>query len=109
MRLLIAGATGLIGKHLVAALLMRGDEVRFLTTNHNKKNSLDGAQGFYWDPKNHFCPKEALDGVSVVINLAGASVSLPWTKKHKNEILQSRLDTAKALKLAIVVELSKIG
>ena len=101
MRLLIAGATGLIGKHLVAALLMRGDEVRFLTTNNNKKNSLDGAQGFYWDPKNHFCPKEALDGVSVVINLAGASVSLPWTKKHKNEILQSRLDTAKALKLAL--------
>lgn len=101
MRVLIAGATGLIGKHLVAALLKRGDEVRYLTTNHFKKDLIKGAQGFYWDPKNHFCPEEALDGVSVVINLAGTSVSLPWTKKRKQEILQSRLDSAKALKLAL--------
>lgn len=101
MRVLIAGATGLIGKPLVVALLERGDEVRFLTTDNQKKNSLNGAQGYYWDPKNHFCPKEALEDVDVVINLAGTSVSLPWTKKRKNEILQSRLDTAKALKLAL--------
>lgn len=101
MRVLIAGATGLIGKNLVAALLKRGDEVRFLTTDQRKKDSIAGAQGFFWDPQNHFCPKEALEEVSVVINLAGASVALPWTKKHKNEILQSRLDTAKALKLAM--------
>jgi uncharacterized protein (TIGR01777 family) len=101
MRVLIAGATGLIGKNLVAALLKRGDEVRFLTTDQRKKDSIAGAQGFFWDPQNHFCPKEAFEEVSVVINLAGASVALPWTKKHKNEILQSRLDTAKALKLAM--------
>ena len=101
MRVLIAGATGLIGKPLVAALRKRGDEVWFLTTDESKKDSIAGAQGFYWDPKNHYCPKEAVQDVSVVINLAGASVSLPWTKKQKNEILQSRLDTAKAIKLAL--------
>ena len=101
MRVLIAGATGLIGKPLVAALRKRGDEVWFLTTDESKKDSIAGAQGFYWDPKNHYCPIEAVQDVSVVINLAGASVSLPWTKKQKNEILQSRLDTAKAIKLAL--------
>ena len=68
MRVLIAGATGLIGNPLVVALVERGDEVRFLTTDDQKKNSLQGAQGFYWDPKNHFCPKEALEDVDVVIN-----------------------------------------
>ncbi len=108
MRVLIAGATGLIGRHLVTALLERGDEVYYLTTNRSKTSSLAGAKGFYWDPKNHFCPKEAVEGVSVVINLAGASVSLPWTKKHKKEILQSRLDTAKALKLALKKHEQKI-
>jgi uncharacterized protein (TIGR01777 family) len=101
MRVLIAGATGLIGKPLVAALLERGDEVLYLTTSRDKTRSIAGAQGFYWDPKNHFCPKEALENVTVVINLAGASVASPWTKKHKTQILQSRLDSAKALKLAM--------
>lgn len=101
MTVLIAGATGLIGRHLVAALLKRGDEVRFLTTHPTKTESLDGAQGFYWDPKNHFCPEEALEGVAAVINLAGTSVSLPWTKKRKHQILQSRLYTANTLKMAL--------
>lgn len=101
MKILIAGATGLIGKPLVAALLRRGDEVNFLTTDDQKKHTLKGATGFYWDPKNYFCPREALEGVSVVINLAGTSVSLPWTKKRKQDILQSRLDTAHTLKVAM--------
>ena len=101
MRVLIAGATGLIGKPLVAALCERGDEVWFLTTDESKKDSIAGAQGFYWDPKNHFCPEEALEGVAAVINLAGTSVSLPWTKKRKHQILQSRLDTANTLKMAL--------
>lgn len=101
MRVLIAGATGLIGKPLVDALLERGDEVLYLTTSRDKTKIIAGAQGFYWDPKNHFCPKEALENVTVVINLAGASVASLWTKKHKTQILQSRLDTANALKLAM--------
>ena len=101
MRVLVAGATGLIGRPLVQALLDRGDEVHYLTSNKNKYQALAGATGFYWQPERHQCPDEALAGVSVVINLAGASVSLPWTKKRKHQILQSRLDTAKTLELAI--------
>ena len=101
MRVLVAGATGLIGRPLVQALLNRGDEVYYLTTDKNKCQTIAGATGFYWEPEKYKYPEKALVGVSVVINLAGASVSLPWTKKRKQQILKSRLNTAKTLEQAI--------
>ena len=58
------------------------------------------------------------DGVDCIIHLAGATVSKPWTKKYKTEILNSRLDTTQLLvdslkntkhKIKSIVSASAIG
>ena len=50
MKLLITGATGLVGKELVKRALNQGMEIHFLTTQQSKLNSIVGAKGFYWNP-----------------------------------------------------------
>jgi len=67
----ITGATGFIGKRLVMKHLLLGDEVRFLTRNPRKLNSLVGAQGYFG---NLSAPNEVLNsfvsGVDVLYHLA---------------------------------------
>ncbi|MEX0290807.1 MAG: NAD-dependent epimerase/dehydratase family protein, partial [Flavobacteriaceae bacterium] len=50
MKILITGATGLIGKEIVNQCRSRDIPVHFLTTSHKKLNSIKGADGFFWDP-----------------------------------------------------------
>lgn len=92
MRILVTGATGLIGKQLVQRLMEVGHEVNYLTTNKNKKEGVfNKAQGFYWDPYKGEIEKEAFDEVSVIIHLAGSNISESWSKAGKAKILDSRV------------------
>ena len=50
MRILITGATGLIGSELVSLLLQNGIEVHYLTTSKKKINKEEKYQGFFWNP-----------------------------------------------------------
>ena len=52
MKLLVTGATGLIGSSVVEQALKNNMEVHYLTTQKNKLNTISGAKGFYWHPKN---------------------------------------------------------
>ncbi|MAO08869.1 MAG: TIGR01777 family protein [Alteromonas sp.] len=97
MRILIAGATGLIGKQLVAECLKERIAVNYLTTSKKKIESQENYQGFYWNPSKGEIDTNAFEGVITIINLAGASVSKRWTPSHKRAILNSRSDTAKLL------------
>lgn len=94
MRILIAGATGLIGKELVEECLDLGIKIHYLTTQKNKLENKDEYQGFYWNPSKGIIDDAAFNGVSAIINLAGASVSKRWTSSYKKEILNSRTQTA---------------
>ena len=94
MRILIAGATGLIGKELVEECLDLGIKIHYLTTRKNKLENKDEYQGFYWNPSKGIIDDAAFNGVSAIINLAGASVSKRWTSSYKKEILNSRKQTA---------------
>ena len=51
MKLLITGATGLIGSSIVKEAIKNDIEVNFLTTQKEKLNNLEVAKGFYWNPK----------------------------------------------------------
>jgi len=94
---LISGASGLIGRALVAALRGEGHEVRTLV---RKKPSAP--EEFHWDPVAGSIDREALDSVDAVVNLSGASLSrIPWTASHKRAILSSRIDTTRTLAEAI--------
>lgn len=97
MKVLIAGATGLIGKELVSQCLDENIQVNFLTTQKSKITSQPNHQGFYWNPAKGEINPEAFKDVSVLINLAGATVSKRWTATYKKEILQSRVTTAQVL------------
>lgn len=90
MRLLITGATGLVGRAIVKKCLDRGIEVNYLTTSKHKLDRIEGCRGFYWDPSNSEMDLSALQGVDAIINLAGSTIAKRWTRAYKKQVLQSR-------------------
>lgn len=78
MRVVVAGASGLIGTELTRALQARGDEVVRLPRFRTAPWSVDGADA--------------------VVNLAGANVAgKRWSESYKKQILDSRVETTRAL------------
>ena len=90
-KVLITGATGLIGTELVRQCHLEGISVNYLTTSKEKIEDSENYKGFYWNPKNGEIDASAFDGVTAVVNLAGATISKRWTKKYKKVILDSRI------------------
>lgn len=97
MRVLITGATGLVGSKLSHLCRERGIKVNYLTTSREKISSEEDYKGYYWDPDNAEIEKGCIDGVSTIIHLAGASIAEPWTRSYKKKIIKSRVDTAALL------------
>jgi hypothetical protein len=91
MKVLITGATGLIGTELVSLLLQNGISVNYLTTSKNKIVNELNYNGFYWSPEQGIIDENCLMGVESIINLAGANISKRWTNSYKQEIIESRL------------------
>ena len=87
MKLLITGATGLVGSALVDFFLEKKYQINYLSTSKQKLNSISGCHGFYWNPKMGFIDDKSLLGVDIIINLAGATISNRWTQNYKNVIL----------------------
>ncbi|MEA2195090.1 MAG: uncharacterized protein QOG42_1524 [Solirubrobacteraceae bacterium] len=90
MKVTVSGATGRIGRHLVAALKARGDDVVALSRDPDKAGEQLGVPAFAWDLKNEAVPKEALAGRDAVVHLAGEDVGQRWSKDVNAEILDSR-------------------
>lgn len=99
MRVAIAGATGLIGRALSAALRARGDEVLALARSAQSAAGLsDQAEVHLWpEPKRVPPPASALAGADAVVNLLGAPVAQRWTEAAKREIRDSRILTTRSL------------
>lgn len=94
MIVLITGATGLIGSNLSRVCIENGITVHYLTTSKNKLKEEPNYKGFYWNPSQNEIDHKAFEGVTSIINLVGASISKRWTKSYKEEIVDSRVDTA---------------
>lgn len=94
MRILLAGASGMIGT--AVAQRADGHEIRRLVRR-------DAAAAEYrWDPMNGTVPPEAIEWADAVISLSGASLArLPWTRRYRRTILHSRTETTSALAVAI--------
>lgn len=101
MKLLVTGATGLIGKNIIAIAKERNIEVHFLTTRKQKQIHSEGLKGFYWNPEKAEIDTHCFEGVDTLIHLAGASISKPWTSKNKKEILESRVNSSRLLRMAL--------
>ena len=93
MRIVVTGATGLLGKALVSQLLINGDSVSALTRDVKKAREILplNVDIFYWEPSAGAPPTESLQGSDVVVHLAGESVQGRWTNQKKDRILQSRV------------------
>lgn len=95
-RILISGFSGFVGRRLSSFLKDSGFEVLGLSRNTNTARSIQ------WDPESGELPASVMDGVDVVINLAGANIaSGRWTAKRKELIRSSRLQSTRKLIQAI--------
>nr|MEE4266589.1 TIGR01777 family oxidoreductase [Candidatus Krumholzibacteria bacterium] len=96
MKIFVTGATGLVGRHLIARLLERGDQVVGLTRNAASAASIL-PEAVELIEGNAVVPGEwqqAIASCDAVVNLAGDSVGDGyWTKKKKKRIRRSRLST----------------
>lgn len=90
MKILITGATGLIGKELVSLLLAKNHTVHYLTTSKAKIEEQSNYIGFYWNPQEGKIDENCLYGVDVIVHLAGANIANRWTNAYKQEIIESR-------------------
>ena len=97
MRVLITGATGLIGQEIVRLCHEKEIDVHYLTTRESKIKKAQNYSGFLWHPGKQEIDTECFNGVDAIIHLAGATVSKRWTPTYKQEILDSRLDSTKLI------------
>ena len=95
MRVLITGGTGLIGSSLTEFLLKKGHEVVHLS---RKPAEQAVVRTYHWDIRKGYIEDGALDGIDVIVHLAGAGIAdKKWSPKQKELILSSRVDSAELL------------
>lgn len=98
MRVLITGATGLVGQAIVKVLHQKGIPVNYLTTSKEKITSTEDFRGFYWNPSKDEIDLDCFDNVQAVINLAGTNIAKRWTPDHRRKVLSSRINSLQTLK-----------
>ena len=119
MKILVTGATGLIGRSLCRALTDDGHTVTAVSRSPVKPQGLAVAEIHQWDPQSSPLPQAALDGVDAVVNLAGEPLDARrWSDQQKRLIRDSRVVTTRNLvqglrsvdrKAAVLVSGSAVG
>lgn len=97
MKILITGATGLIGSELVKLLVTKGHTIHYLTTDKSKIENQPNTLGFYWNPQEGKIDENCIFGVDAIIHLAGANIAKRWTTAYKQEVIESRTLSAELL------------
>ena len=93
MRVLISGASGLVGTELQKQLLEKGHTpVVLVRREATRPNEVS------WNPGQGELADGVMETIDAVVNLAGATTGkLPWTKSYKHELINSRLDSTRTL------------
>lgn len=99
MRVVIVGATGLIGRHVIDALRARGDEALPLSRG---STTVGGVPTVRWEPSESPMPSSARDGSDAIVNLAGAPLTAGrWSPARKRAIQRSRIDATRGVVAAL--------
>ena len=85
MKVVVTGASGLIGSALVSELENRGDQVLRIGRTARQEGDI------VWDPMEGTLDPALIEAVDAVVNLAGETIEGRWTAKKKKKILESRV------------------
>ena len=92
MRVLVTGATGLLGSAVCDALLARGDEVVGLTRDPERARPKSPTVTWHaWRPAAEPAPAAAVEGIDGVVNLVGEEINQRLTDEAKVRIRESRI------------------
>ena len=121
MKFVVTGATGFVGRALCEKLLEEGHEVTALTRDAAGSQQKLGARitALAWGNPSETAWKQAVGTADAVVHLAGESVGgQRWTEDFKRKILNSRVETTRAIvdaigqaesKPAVLVSASAVG
>ena len=96
MKIVITGATGLVGSRLVAKLNQEGHQILVLTRNPNKAQKAFPASAYPQLEIVQYAPQESgewqksISGCDAVVNLAGEPIAERWSPQQKQAIMSSR-------------------
>ena len=97
MRIVMAGASGLIGTSMSETFTKAGHDVVSLV-----RGNPASASEVRWDPAAGELDPQALAGADAVVNLSGAGIGdRPWTRKRVEELFSSRIGSTRTLTQAM--------
>jgi uncharacterized protein (TIGR01777 family) len=92
MRVLVSGASGLVGSALVRSLEAEGNRVTRLVRSAAAQGDEVG-----WDPGAGRLDPSAIEGIEAAVHLSGESVAGRWSAAKKERILESRTGSTRLL------------
>lgn len=99
MKIVLPGGSGHIGEALVRALAAEGHDCVVLT--RDPRAYRGPARAVAWDGRTAGAWAAEIDGADVVINLAGRTVDCRYNEKHLREMMDSRVESTRAVGVAI--------
>lgn len=100
-RIVIAGGSGFLGRILAEWFSKKGREVVVLTRNSKSNDERERVGEAVWDARKVGEWVRELDGAAAVINLTGRTVNCRYNAKNRREIMESRVNSTRAIGEAI--------
>src|SRR6266516_659901 len=97
MKIVVSGSTGLVGSALTPVLASLGHEILPLV----RRRPAPGERVLAWDPERAMIDRAGLEGIDVVIHLAGEKVFGRWSPAKKQRIRESRVQGTRLLSDAL--------
>lgn len=98
MKIIVSGASGLIGRALVASLLTQGHQVTTLVRRESQHDARADVNAVAWNPATGELEAARLVGHDALVHLAGESIAEGrWTDEKKRRIRASRIDSTRLL------------
>jgi uncharacterized protein (TIGR01777 family) len=98
-RIILAGGSGFLGRALAAHFARAQWEVVILT--RSPRPTTGAVREVGWDARTVGCWREELEGTLATVNLTGRSVNCRYGARNRREILESRINSTRALGEAI--------